>query len=39
MAQYEALSTTRTRQLERQLDRIDDLRSTQRIALPAETEG
>ncbi|HUU85727.1 MAG TPA: DNA recombination protein RmuC [Phycisphaerae bacterium] len=29
MKQYELLSTTRTRQLERQLDRIDNLRSAQ----------
>jgi len=36
MKQYEALSTTRTRQLERQLDRIEDLRADQPEALPAE---
>jgi DNA recombination protein RmuC len=36
MKQYEALSTTRTRQLERQLDRIEDLRSQQQVALPAD---
>ncbi len=37
MKQYEALSSTRTRKLERQLDKIDDLRSTKIAALPAET--
>jgi len=31
---YEMLTTTRTRQLERQLDRIEDLRTQKEIALP-----
>ncbi|MCP4247097.1 MAG: DNA recombination protein RmuC [bacterium] len=38
MTQYETLSTTRTRQLERQLDKIEDLRSQQQAALPTDTE-
>ena len=36
MKQYETLSTTRTRQLERQLDKIDDLRSQRQAALPTD---
>ena len=36
MKQYEELTTTRTRQLERQLDKIDNLRSQQQVALPTE---
>lgn len=36
MKQYELLSTTRTRQLEKQLDKIKDLRSQQQVALPSE---
>jgi DNA recombination protein RmuC len=36
MKQYELLSTTRTRQLEKQLDKIEDLRSQQHVALPSE---
>ncbi|MBU0640693.1 MAG: DNA recombination protein RmuC [Planctomycetes bacterium] len=34
MRHYEALSTTRSRKLERQLDKIDALRSQQGLALP-----
>ncbi len=37
MRHYETLATTRTRRLERQLDKIEDLRSQEHIALPAET--
>ena len=36
MKQYELLSTTRTRQLEKQLDKIENLRSQQHVALPSE---
>ena len=36
MKQNEALSTTRPRQLERQLDKIEDLCSQHQAALPAE---
>jgi len=39
MKQYEALTSTRTRKLERQLDRIEDLRSAEGVALPPEIEG
>ena len=38
MKHYEELTTTRTRQLERQLDKIETLRSEQQLALPAEGE-
>ena len=34
MKHYEALTTTRTRQLQRQLDRIEDLRSRKNLPLP-----
>ncbi len=36
--QFEALQTTRTRKLERQLDRIDDLRQAKGVAMPSEIE-
>ncbi len=36
MKQYEALSTTRTRKLEKQLEKIEDLRSQQQDSLPAD---
>jgi DNA recombination protein RmuC len=39
MKQYEALASTRTRKLERQLDKIEDLRSAEGVALPPEIEG
>ncbi|MHC4090911.1 MAG: DNA recombination protein RmuC [Planctomycetota bacterium] len=39
MSQYDALVTTRTRKLERQLDKIEDLRSQERVALPGDVEG
>jgi len=39
MKQYEALASTRTRQLERQLDKIEDLRSQEQVALPADTDA
>lgn len=34
MKEYEALATTRTRQLERQLDKIENLRNAEQVALP-----
>ncbi len=40
MKQYEVLSTTRHRQLEKQLDRIEALRSEEQVVLPStESEG
>jgi DNA recombination protein RmuC len=39
MKHYEELTTTRTRQLDRQLDKIETLRSQQRLALPAEQQA
>lgn len=38
LGQYEALVTTRTRKLERQLDKIEDLRTREEVALPSPTE-
>ncbi|HUU96894.1 MAG TPA: DNA recombination protein RmuC [Phycisphaerae bacterium] len=39
MKHYEELTTTRTRQLDRQLDKIETLRSEQQLALPAEGDA
>lgn len=38
MKHYEVLTTTRTRQLDRQLDKIEALRSQQQVALPGEDQ-
>jgi DNA recombination protein RmuC len=36
---FDELTTTRTRQLDRRLDKIEELRTRERVALPVENEG
>ncbi len=38
-SQFDELTTTRTRQLDRRLDKIEELRTRERVALPSESEG